>query len=176
MWLFCFNNRQYNSGKTYSTSIDSKGKFIVCCTRCEWCVIVCNTFQLFVGYLNTQFRCFIPQLRVYMSVHFSLNIKLIALVVTIIFLCAQCYNMPSAKTRRLRDKQRYASGKESISAAHKEYYHKNSEKCKELAVGIVVIIVAAMRKWSAWPHNDDWLLTTPFVSSHLPCLMRVGSY
>ena len=99
LWLFCFNNRQYNSGKTYSTSIDSKGKFIVCCTRCEWCVIVCNTFQLFVGYLNTQFRCFISQLRVYMSVHFSLNIKLIALVVTIIFLSAQCCNMPSAKTR-----------------------------------------------------------------------------
>ena len=66
-----------------------------------------------------------------MSVHFSLNIKLIALVVTIIFLCAQCCNIPSAKTRRLRDKQCYASGKESISAAHKEYYHKNSEKCKE---------------------------------------------
>ena len=60
LWLFCFNNRQYNSGKTYSTSIDSKGKFIVCCTHCEWCVIVCNTFQLFVGYLNTQFGCFFP--------------------------------------------------------------------------------------------------------------------
>ena len=40
--------------------------------------------------------------------------------------------MPSAKTKRLRDKQRYASAKEDIQAACKDYYAANADKCREV--------------------------------------------
>ena len=40
--------------------------------------------------------------------------------------------MPSAKTKRLRDKQRYASAKEDIQAACKDYYAANTDKCREV--------------------------------------------
>ena len=46
-----------------------------------------------------------------------------------ILLCAHYFNMPSAKTQRLWDKQRYACAKESICQARKEYYAKHLDKC-----------------------------------------------
>ena len=59
-------------------------------------------------------------------------IKCLFIVLTVaILLCALCYNMPSARTKRLRDKQRYESAKESICVARKEYYRNNATKCKE---------------------------------------------
>ena len=40
--------------------------------------------------------------------------------------------MPSAKTKRLRNKQRYASAKEDIWATCKDYYVANADKCREV--------------------------------------------
>ena len=54
-----------------------------------------------------------------------------ALIILVVIVSSLCIDMPSAKTRRLRDKQRYASAKEEICMAHKEYYSNNSMKCKE---------------------------------------------
>jgi len=50
----------------------------------------------------------------------------------LLILLVLCATMPSrsTKTRRLRDKQRYANAKEEICAAHKEYYNANADVCK----------------------------------------------
>ena len=39
--------------------------------------------------------------------------------------------MPSAKTTRARDKQRYASKEEEVCARRKKYYETNTAKCKK---------------------------------------------
>ena len=59
--------------------------------------------------------------------------SIILLIISAAIVSSLCFNitMPSAKTRRLRDKQRYASAKEDICTARKEYYRNNSIKCKE---------------------------------------------
>ena len=54
-----------------------------------------------------------------------------ALIILVVIVSSLCIDMPSAKTQRLRNKQRYASAKEEICMAHKDYYSSNSMKCKE---------------------------------------------
>ena len=53
------------------------------------------------------------------------------LVIFLLLLCARSFNMPSAKAKRARAKQYYASKKEEVCTAHREYYAANAEKCKE---------------------------------------------
>ena len=53
------------------------------------------------------------------------------LVIFVLCLCAHCFNMPSARTKRARAKQWYTSNKEDACAAHRKYYATNAEKCKE---------------------------------------------
>ena len=45
-------------------------------------------------------------------------------------LCAHCFDMPSARMKRLLAQEWYAYNKE-VCAAHKNYYAANVEKCKE---------------------------------------------
>ena len=47
-----------------------------------------------------------------------------------LLLCAH-FNMPSARMKRLRDKEHYASNKQEICASHRNYYAANADKCKE---------------------------------------------
>ena len=51
----------------------------------------------------------------------------------LLLLCAHCFNMPSARTKRAHAKQWYASNKEDACAAHRKYYAANAEKCKEVS-------------------------------------------
>jgi len=53
----------------------------------------------------------------------------------LLILLVLCATMPSrsAKSRRLRDKQRYANAKEEICAVHEEYYNANVDMCKNTA-------------------------------------------
>ena len=62
----------------------------------------------------------------------TLNSSNFLVLILALLLCAHHINMPSVKTKRLRDKQRYASAKEDIQAACKDYYAANADKCREV--------------------------------------------
>ena len=62
----------------------------------------------------------------------TLNSSNFLVLILALLLCAHHINMPSAKTKRLCDKQRYASAKEDIQAACKDYYAANADKCREV--------------------------------------------
>ena len=58
-------------------------------------------------------------------------VKYLLVIFVLLLLCAHCFNMPSAKMKRARATQWYASKKEEVCAVHREYYTTNTEKCKE---------------------------------------------
>ena len=49
----------------------------------------------------------------------------------VLIVCVSTFDMPSARVKRSRAKEWYASNKEDVCAAHNNYYAANVEKCKE---------------------------------------------
>ena len=62
----------------------------------------------------------------------TLNSSNFLVLIFALLLCAHHIDMPSAKTKRLHNKQRYASAKEDIRAACRNYYAANADKCREV--------------------------------------------